>query len=78
MKYKFRKSNKNDPIYKEGFTISSIKDYFQSKKDRGLKPLFFEKIGDKNSTRDEKIQNLIRVLKENGWKIKGGPDGKDN
>ena len=75
MKYKLRKSNKNDPIYKEGFTISSIKDYFQSKKDRGLKPLFFEKIGDKNSTRDEKRQNLIKVLKANGWKIKGGSNG---
>ena len=75
MKYKLRKSNKNDPIYKEGFTISSIKDYFQSKKDRGLKPLFFEKIGDKNSSRDEKLQNLIKVLKANGWKIKGGSNG---
>jgi len=75
MKYKLRKSNKNDPIYKEGFTISSIKDYFQSKKDRGLKPLFFEKIGDKNSSRDEKLQNLIKVLKAKGWKIKGGSNG---
>ena len=75
MKYKLRKSNKNDPIYKEGFTISSIKDYFQSKKDRGLKPLFFEKIGDKNTSRDEKLQNLIKVLKANGWKIKGGSNG---
>ena len=75
MKYKLRKSNKNEPIYKEGFTISSIKNYFQSKKDRGLKPLFFEKIGDKNSSRDEKLQNLIKVLKANGWKIKGGSNG---
>ena len=75
MKYKLRKSNKNDPIYKEGFTISSIKDYFQSKKDRGLKPLFFEKIGDKNTSRDEKLQNLIKALKANGWKIKGGSNG---
>ena len=74
MKYKIKKVKKDDPIYKKGFTISSIKDYFQSKKDRGLKPLFFEKIGDKNSSRDEKLQNLIKVLKANGWKIKGGPD----
>ena len=59
MKYKIKKAKKDDPIYKKGFTISSIKDYFQSKKDRGLKPLFFEKIGDKNSSRDEKLQNLI-------------------
>ena len=74
MKYKIKKVKKDDPIYKKGFTISSIKDYLQSKKDRGLKPLFFEKIGDKNSSRDEKRQNLIKVLKANGWKIKGGPD----
>ena len=77
MKYKIKKAKKNDPINKKGFTISSIKDYLQSKKDRGLKPLFFEKIGDKNSSRDEKIQNLIKVLKANGWKIKGGPDGNN-
>ena len=75
MKYKLKKSNNNDPIYKEGFTISSIKNYFQSKKEKGLKPLFFEKIGDKNSTRGEKLQNLIKVLKANGWKIKGGCNG---
>ena len=75
MKYKLSKAKKNDPIYKEGFTISSIKNYFKSKKDRGSKPLFFEKIGDKNSTRDEKLQNLIKVLKANGWKIKGGSNG---
>lgn len=75
MKYKLSKAKKNNPIYKEGFTISSIKNYFKSKKDRGLKPLFFEKIGDKNSTRDEKLQNLIKVLKANGWKIKGGSNG---
>ena len=26
--------------------IQSIKNYFKSKKDRGLEPVFFEKIGD--------------------------------
>ena len=77
MKYKLKKSNNNDPIYKEGFTISSIKDYFQSKKEKDLKPLFFKKIGDRNTSWDEMLQNLIKVLKENGWKIKGGPDGNN-
>ena len=77
MKYKIKKTKKDGPIYKKGFIISSIKDYFQSKKDRGLKPLFFEKIGDKNSSREEKRQNLIKVLKANGWKIRGGPDGNN-
>jgi hypothetical protein len=75
MKYKLKKSNNNDPIYKEGFTISSIKNYFQSKKEKGLKPLFFKKIGDRNTSRDEMLQNLIKTLKENGWKIKGGSNG---
>ena len=75
MKYKIKKAKKDDPIYKKGFTISSIKDYFQFKKDKGLKPLFFKKVGDKNTSRDEILQNLIRALKANGWKIKGGPDG---
>ena len=75
MKYKLKKSDNNDPIYKEGFTISSIKNYFQSKKEKGLKPLFFKKIGDRNTSRDEMLQNLIKALKENGWKIKGGSNG---
>ena len=75
MKYKLSKAKANDPIYKEGFSISSIKNYFQSKKEKGLKPLFFKKIGDKNSSREEIRQNLIRVLKENGWKMKGGSNG---
>ena len=75
MKYRIKKAKKDDSIYKKGFTISSIKDHFQSKKDKGLKPLFFKKVGDKNTSRDEILQNLIRALKANGWKIKGGPDG---
>ena len=33
--------------------IQSIKNYFKSKKDKGLEPIFFEKIGDKNTSRDE-------------------------
>ena len=37
--------------------------------------LFLRKVGDKNTSRDEMRQNLIRVLKENGWKIKGGSNG---
>ena len=70
MKYKIKKVKKDDPIYKKGFTISSIKNYFQSKKDRGLKPLFFEKIGDKKTSRDEMHKNLIKALEKNGWTIK--------
>ena len=52
------------------FKIQSIKDFFKSKKDKGLKPIFFEKIGDKNSSRDEKLKNLIKQLEATGFKIK--------
>ena len=77
MKYKIKKVNKNNPIFKEGFTISPFKEYFETKKDMGLKPLFFKKIGDKKSSRDQIKKNLIKVLKENGWKIKGEPNGNN-
>ena len=50
--------------------IQSIRNYFKSKKDKGLEPIFFEKIGDKNTTRDEMKENLIKALKKNGWTIK--------
>ncbi len=50
--------------------IQSIKDYFKSKKDRGLEPIFFEKIGDQNTSRDEMLKNLIKVLESQGFKIK--------
>ena len=51
-------------------TIQSIKNYFKSKKDKGLEPVFFEKIGDKSTTRDEMLENLIKALKKNGWTLK--------
>ena len=50
--------------------IQSIKDYFKSKKDRGLEPVFFEKIADKNTSRDQSKKNLIKVLESKGFKIK--------
>ena len=50
--------------------IQSIKDYFRSKKDKGLKPVFFKKIGDQNTSRDELKKNLIKVLESQGFKIK--------
>ena len=57
--------------------IQNIRDFLLRKKRKGKKLLFLEKIGDRNSTRDEIKQNLIKILKKNGWKIKGGPDGNN-
>ena len=50
--------------------IQSIKNYFKSKKNKGLEPDFFEKIGDTNTSRDEMLENLIKALKKNGWTLK--------
>ena len=50
--------------------IQSIKNYFKSKKNRGLEPVFFKKIGDQKSSRDEMLKNLIKALENNGWTIK--------
>ena len=50
--------------------IQSIKNYFKSKKEKGLKPIFFNKIGDQNSSREELKKNLIKQLDANGFKIK--------
>ena len=50
--------------------IQSIKNYFKSKKDRGLEPVFFEKIGDQKTSRDQMHENLIKALEKNGWTIK--------
>ena len=50
--------------------IQSIKDFFKSKEKKGLKPLFFESIGDQNISRDEKLKNLVNILEKNGFKIK--------
>ena len=51
--------------------IQSLKNYFKSKKDRGLKPIFFEKIGDSNTSREQKLKNLIKVLESKGFKYVG-------
>ena len=36
----------------------------------GLEPVFFEKIGDQKTSRDEMLKNLIKALKKNGWTYK--------
>ena len=50
--------------------IQSLKNYFKSKKDRGLKPIFFEKIGDSNTSKEQMLKNLVKVLESQGFKIK--------
>tara|TARA_E500000178_G_scaffold341538_1_gene385574 strand:- start:126 stop:293 length:168 start_codon:yes stop_codon:yes gene_type:complete len=50
--------------------IQNIRDFLLRKKKKGKKLIFFEKIGDQNTSRDEMLKNLIKVLEKNGWTIK--------
>ena len=49
--------------------IQKIRDFLLRKKRKGKKLLFFEKIGDKKTPRDELLKNLIAVLEKNCFKI---------
>ena len=67
--------DKNDPIYKEGFRISfnnkSLENYIKAReKSENKKNLFLEKIGDKDTTEDEMIENIKNALIANGWTYK--------
>ena len=50
--------------------IQNIRDFLLRKKNKGKKLLFFEKVGDVNTPREEMLDNLIKVLEKNGFKIK--------
>ena len=51
------------------YKVKSIKDYVnQREKKEGLKNLFLEKI-DQSLTRDEKLNNLVKQLEKQGFKI---------
>ena len=50
--------------------LQSVKEYFKSKEKEGKKLIFFESIGDKNTSREERLKNLIAILEKNGFKIK--------
>ena len=60
-------------IYKEPFKtyyVNSLEDYKkQRERKEGLKNLFLEKLEPKKSD-EEMTQQLISILKKNGWKIK--------
>ena len=50
--------------------IQNIIDFLLRKKKKGKQLLFFEKVGDANTPREEIKNNLIKVLEKNGFKIK--------
>ena len=67
--------HKDHPIYEEGFKVlshnKSIKNYIKAReKAENKENLFLEKIADKDTTKDEMIENLKNVLIANGWTYK--------
>ena len=72
----WKELKEDDPIFKQGFIVSThnkkLKDYIAHReKNENKKNLFLEPVADKNSTRDEIVQRLIKILIKNGWKFKG-------
>ena len=68
-------SEKDDSIYKEGFKVSShnksLENYIKAReKAENKKNLFLEKIADKDTTKDEMIENIKNALIANGWTYK--------
>ena len=59
------------------YKVKSIKDYVnQREKKEDLKNLFLEKI-DQSLTRDEKLNNLVKQLEKQGFKIVRNKRKKD-
>ena len=72
----WKELKEDDPIFKQGCIVSThnkkLKDYIAHReKTENKKNLFLEPVADKNSTRDEIVQRLIKILIKNGWKFKG-------
>ena len=75
----WKELKEDDPIFKQGFIVSShnrkLKDYIAHREEtENKKNLFLEPVADKNSTRDEIVQRLIKILIRNGWKFKDDKD----
>ena len=71
--YTLKIAGPDDPIYKQEFqiySVSSKQDYIQQrKKKEGLENQFLHTINPKQS-REKILENLIKALQDNGWKIK--------
>ena len=67
--------DKDHPIYKEGLKVSShnksLKNYIKAReKAESKENIFLEKIADKDTTKDEMIENIKNVLNAKGWTYK--------
>ena len=68
---KLKVAKPEDPIYKEKFKIypiNSLNDYKKQREKEGVKNLFLKKI-DKNASREEMLDTLIKQLQKQGFTI---------
>ena len=72
----WKELKEDDPVFKQGFIISTHnkirQDYIKHReKTENKKNLFLEPVGDSNSSREDIVKKLIKVLIKNGWKFTG-------
>ena len=68
---KVKVAKAEDSIYKEGFTIypiNSLNDYKKQREMEGMKNLFLKKI-DRNASREEMLDTLVKQLQKQGFTI---------
>ena len=68
---KIKVAKPEDPIYKEGFKIypiNSLNDYKKQREREGMKNLFLKKI-ERNSSRDEILDTLVKQIQKQGFTI---------
>ena len=60
------------PIYNgkyQVYPVNSLEDYKKQREEKeGLKNIFLEKL-DPQKSKKERVQQLISILKKNGWKL---------
>ena len=72
---KVKVAKKEDPIYKEGFKIypiNSLNDYKKQREKEGMKNIFFNKVDNNffDLPREQQLERLVKILEEQGFKIK--------
>ena len=69
---KLKAASPDHPIYKgkyQVYPVNSLEDYKKQREEKeGLKNIFLEKL-DLQKSKKEKLQQLISILKKNGWKL---------
>ena len=69
---KLKVASPDHPIYNgkyQVYPVNSLEDYKKQREEKeGLKNIFLEKLDPKKS-KEERVQQLISILKKKGWKL---------